>query len=620
MPARDDPSDRPRRAAPVAAYLERLHARHAPTAGGEVATYIPELAEADPAWFGICLVTVDGTVHETGDTHQEHTIQSVSKPFTFALTLDELGPAVVHRHVGVEPTGDPFNSIALDPATGAALNPMVNAGAITTAGLVAGERPGGALEHLLATYGAFAGRPLVVDERTYQSERSTGHRNRAIAHLLRGSGALVADPELAVDLYFRQCSVAVDCHDLAVMAATLANGGRNPLTGVLAATPSTVRRTLTVMASCGMYDGAGEWLYTVGLPAKSGVSGAIIAVLPGQFGLAVFSPPLDEQGNSVRGVAVCRDLSREMDLHLVRASHHPAATIRSVYTLAQVGSQRQRSAAEVAELARHGSDVLVFELQGDLDFQAAELVTRRIVDASVEPTHVVLDLRRVGNIEGSLEVLLADVHADISARDGELVLTGATAHPELIAHLQSVAADAGRPAPRTFDDLDLALEWCEDRLGASSDVLAPDRVELVDHELLSHLDAETVERFARHVERRNYAAGDFVVRHGETVPELVLVVSGHLSVTVPLPDGGARRVATLAGGMLVGETSLALSEPRLVDVRADTGVECQVLTRDALSEIRSSDPLLWTGLLEAVVRIQANRATRIRHELVQLSE
>ncbi len=287
--------------APVAAYLQRLHERYATVTEGEVASYIPELSGADPNWFGIVVATADGTVYEVGDTHQTFTIQSISKAFSFALALDSLGPDEVHRHVGVEPTGEAFNSIALDPTTGRPLNPMVNAGAISIAGVVDEHFGDASFSRLAETYGKFAGRALGFEQEVYESERDTGHRNRATAHLLKASGAIDVEPESAVDLYFRQCSIAVDAHDLAVMAATLANGGLNPLSGDRVVERDTVRRVLTVMSTCGMYDSAGDWLYTVGLPAKSGVGGGIVAVVPHVMSLCVWSPALDEKGNSLLG-------------------------------------------------------------------------------------------------------------------------------------------------------------------------------------------------------------------------------------------------------------------------------------------------------------------------------
>jgi glutaminase len=216
---------------PIDAYLERLHERWQGDVSGAVADYIPPLALADPEWFGIAVATTDGHCYEVGDSRRRFTIQSISKPFTYGLALRDLGLAAVDARVGVEPTGDAFNSISLAPDSGRPLNPMINAGAITSTSLVAGASAAEREERLLAAYASFAGRPLAVETAVYKSERDTGHRNRAIGHMLRSFGILETDPEAALDLYFRQCSVAVDCRDLSLMAATLANGGVHPLSG-----------------------------------------------------------------------------------------------------------------------------------------------------------------------------------------------------------------------------------------------------------------------------------------------------------------------------------------------------------------------------------------------------
>ncbi len=613
----EDPTDTSR--APVATYLRGLYERHRHVADGEVASYIPELSKVDPDLFGIVLATVDGAVYEVGDSRHRFTIQSISKAFTFAAALEEAGPELVRRHIGVEPTGDAFNSITLAPGTGTPYNPMVNAGAITAAGLIAQIHPDDGLDRLLDYYGRFAGRKLGIDTAVYRSEAETGHRNRAIAHLLRGSGALPVEPDAALDLYFQQCSVEIDAHDLGVMAATLANGGRNPLTGVQAATRTTVRNVLTVMASCGMYDGAGEWLYTVGLPAKSGVGGGIIAVLPGQFGLAVFSPPLDRHGNSERGVRVCRDLSAEMDLHVVRAGHRPAPPIHSIYTLAQVGSKRQRTAAEHDRLAQVGRKAVIVEIQGDLDFTAGEYLTRQLAAAADPFQHAVLDLRRVDDTHPAVLPLIAELSSTFSERGGAMVLSGVDHHESFVAGLCSAIASGGHPVPQQFSDLDVAMEWCEVQLGASSAEVVGEAIELAEHEVLHGLEPDHLATVTALLEGRTYPAGGTVSRRDDEAVELILVMSGHLSVLLRLADGHERRLATLDAGMLVGETALASSGPRLVDVRADTDVECLVLTAEAIADLRAHHLELWAALLANLVRIVAQRADRTRHELLSLA-
>lgn len=257
---------------------------------GELADYIPELAAVAPDSFGICIATVDGYVYEIGDSRIPFTIQSISKPFTYALALADRGSEAVAAKIDVEPSGEPFNEISLDPLTERPRNPMINAGAITAASLVAGPNPEARFERIRSAYSRYAGRELTFNEAVYTSEARTGHRNRAIGHMLRSFDVITGNPDEAVDLYFRQCSIDVTCRDLSLMAATMANNGVNPLTHERALAPAGVEQVLSVMATCGMYDGAGKWLVEVGLPAKSGVGGGVLAVLPGQIGIAVYSP------------------------------------------------------------------------------------------------------------------------------------------------------------------------------------------------------------------------------------------------------------------------------------------------------------------------------------------
>jgi glutaminase len=297
--------------------LNQLHAQCQTLTTGTLASYIPELAKANPDWFSICAVTMDGRVFQVGDAQQLFTIQSISKVFVYGMALEDHGRDTVLTKVGVEPTGDPFNSIIrLDEYSKRPDNPMINAGAIATTNLIAGQDPTERLNRMLEMFRRYTGHDAVVDISVFMSERSTGHRNRAMAHLMRHFGMIDDTIDQTLDLYFQQCSVMVTCRDLAVMAATLANRGINPLTRTQAVAPHYIRDILSVMYTCGMYNFAGEWAYKVGLPAKSGVSGGIIAVVPNQLGIGVFSPLLDTHGNSVRGIRVCELLSRQLELHL----------------------------------------------------------------------------------------------------------------------------------------------------------------------------------------------------------------------------------------------------------------------------------------------------------------
>lgn len=287
---------------------------------GNVADYIPELFKAKPEWFGITVVTTSGQAFQVGDSRQTFSIQSVSKPFIFGAALDEHGRDTVLKRVGVEPTGEAFNSISLDEESNRPFNPLVNAGAIATTDLITGKDYPARVNRLFEIFSKYIGRDVHVDNSIFMSERTTGHRNRAIGHLMRNFEMVSDNFEESLELYFQQCSIVIDSYDLAVMGATLANQGTNPLTGASAIEPEHVKDVLSIMLSCGMYDYAGEWAFRVGIPAKSGVGGGIVAVVPGVCGIGIFSPPLDKKGNSVRGVQVCEELSKDFGLHTFAVS------------------------------------------------------------------------------------------------------------------------------------------------------------------------------------------------------------------------------------------------------------------------------------------------------------
>jgi len=284
---------------------------------GAVADYIPALAAASPDLFAICVVGVRGRLFEIGDVSARFSIQSVSKPFVFALVCDAIGYEEARHRLGVNSTGYPFNSvIAVELNEDRTMNPLVNAGAIATTSLMPGDSADEKWERVREGLSRFAGRRLEIDEDVYESEASTNVRNQGIAHLLHGYQRLYFDPAQATDVYTRQCSLAVSVHDLAVMAATLSNGGVNPITGERVVGPGVCRRVLAVMATAGLYELTGDWLYEVGLPGKSGVSGGIVTAAPGKGGLATYSPPLDVAGNSVRGQLVTKYLAERLGLNL----------------------------------------------------------------------------------------------------------------------------------------------------------------------------------------------------------------------------------------------------------------------------------------------------------------
>jgi glutaminase len=584
-----------------------------------VATYIPELGKADPEWFGICLATTDGRLYETGDTRQPFTIQSISKAITYGLALEDRGLDAVLAKIGVEPSGDAFNSISLAPGTGCPLNPMINAGAIATTSLIAGRSPEDKLDRLLEVFSLYAGRGLAIDEAVYRSEKSTGHRNRAIGHMLRNFDVLTEDPDEALDLYFRQCSILVDCRDLALMAATLANGGVNPATGLRGIRHELVESVLSVMTTCGMYDFAGEWVYAVGMPAKSGVGGGILAVLPGQLGIGVFSPRLDARGNSVRGVAVCKDVSRDFSLHFLRAQRSSRATIRADYDLGQLRSRRLRTDAERAALDRARARVRILSLQGDLGFAALESVVSRIVKASASVDVCVVEVTRVAHVDAYAVTACASLVVDFAALGKELVLVGAQEHgPFLRALEEALTKSDHSSALRRFAELDSALEWCENRLLAETAPAAPDSVALAEHEMCAGLAPDQLAILAGALGPKSFAQGDLILREGDPAEEIFLLMRGLVSVTVDLPNDRRQRLSTVSPGMVFGELTIVDRSGRTADVRADTKVECLVLPARELDRIGEQYPALKIAVLTNLLRNVHQTVARLGRQVTAL--
>ncbi|OBG32749.1 MULTISPECIES: glutaminase A [Mycolicibacter] len=421
-------------AALVQRYLDGILAEHAGVGHGALASYIPELAEVDPTGFGLALSSSDGYVYESGDADVQFTMQSISKPFTYALALDQLGQTDVDARIGVEPSGEGFNKISVDQVTNVPKNPMINAGAIVACSLIPGKTSEDRFDLVRDFFSACAGRSLDFDEAVYQSERASGSRNRGIAYLLESFGALGADPDDALDLYIRQCSLKVTSTDLARMAATLARGGLNPLTGRQVTDAAVVRRTLSVMVTCGMYDAAGAWVSAVGMPAKSGVAGGIVAVLPGQLGIGVYSPRIDAKGNSVRGMLVCRSLSQQLGLHFLTVSSEAHAAIRGVYT------------------PRPG--IRVYEVHGDLLFAGAEQVARTATRECGEFDTAILDVSRLHTISEPARGLLAGLSEELRALDKQGLLVdpngSVTPDPDAYAGLVFATVEDALAATETW--------------------------------------------------------------------------------------------------------------------------------------------------------------------------
>ncbi|ATG55876.1 glutaminase A [Brachybacterium ginsengisoli] len=362
---------------PVPDYLEEVLDGLREDRAGAVADYIPELAAAEPDQLGIALTTALGRTYAAGDADVEFTIQSISKPFAYAAALMDRGAGTVLSAVGVEPSGEAFNELSLEQDTRRPKNPMINAGALTVHSLLVGEDadPAARVERVRELFSRLAGRELRIDEAVCASELETAHRNLALAHMLRSYGILTGDVPTVVEGYTRQCSLLVTVRDLSAMAATLATGGIQPVTGEQVLDAATARQVMAVMASAGMYDGAGDWLVRVGIPAKSGVAGGMVGVLPDLVGIGTFSPRLDRQGNSRRGGRLFERLSQDMDMHLFSPN----------------GSRQDAARASTAE----GTTSVA--LEGVVQLTAASEMLDLLEDSD-PATDVLLDLERVHSV------------------------------------------------------------------------------------------------------------------------------------------------------------------------------------------------------------------------------
>ncbi len=600
---------------PIDIYLRRIHAEISRLKDGAPYSTIPAMAQVDPDNFGIALATVDGHVYEIGDSREEFTIQSISKPFTYGLALEDLGCEAVDAKVDVEPSGDPFNEISLAEGTGRPANAMINAGALTATSLIKGSGGQSSFKRILSTYSAFAGRQLSVNEKVFESELKHGHRNTALAYLLRSFEIIDDDPAPVLEDYFRQCSVLVNCSDLSIMAATLANGGRNPLTGKQVLGIGSVERVLSVMMTSGMYDDAGAWISSVGMPGKSGVAGGIIAVLPGQVGLAVYSPPLDDHGTSVRGLATAQRISRDMELHFVRAARAGRSAILASYDVTETPSGIRRSSESADVLRENGHRARVVELNGDLLFAGGESVARELSGLPESVELVVLDLRRTEQLSDVALRLLSALHAAMTDADHQLVLVEAE---DVVAG--SLAGDgAGIPS---FSTRSAAVEYCENRLlERYGGQRVPEHVPVTASPALAPLEEADALALQSLMTAKTYDDGEVIRRIGLRFGGVYFITSGKVSSTSPGPSSERVKLNTLSAGMTFGEMALGSSMRQETTVRAVGPVEVMLLSDDAIAELEDRNPRLALALWKALTRDAYTRVEQyLRETAVRIRE
>lgn len=605
---------------PVWRHLNELYERHLSDRGGTLASYIPELATVESDRFGIAFATTDGFVYEVGDAAAQFTIQSISKPIVYGLALQDHGQEEMLRRIGVEPSGDAFNSINFDEQHNRPFNPMINSGAIAICASIIGSGHQERYARILDMFRRFTGRSLAIDEAVYRSEARTGNRNRAIAYLELNAGMIGGDVDEHLDLYFRQCSLLVTPRDLAVIGATLANGGLNPVTGERALDAEYVRSVLSVMNSCGMYDYAGGWQFDIGLPAKSGVGGGITAVVPGHLGIGVFSPRVDAVGNSVRGVKVCEDISRYFRLHLFEERGSSLVPFRRIYRGGEIRSKRIRRRDDARRLDRQGHLIVVYELQAELSFIEAERVTRRIIGDQETATHFILDLTRVVRIDAIALELLNTARETLEAAGKTFaIVTVSSEVPSAFAQ------------DMHFPDADIALEFFEDRLldmpessmtASSLTEIAGDAVALPleQFDLLSSMSDSAVAALRALLQLRPFAAGEKLIAQNSEAAELFFLTRGRVDVAVPVRSGLSHRVSTIDAGNMFGELALFGRAQRTADVIPATDGEALVLSADGMARLRDEHAEAYTGLLLAVGSSLTDRLRRANAEIRALSK
>ncbi len=573
-------------------YLDKLYTQIKAIKEGEVADYIPELAKVDADNFAIALVTTDGHVYQIGDSQVKFTIQSISKAFTYGIALEDNGLDKVLEKVDVEPSGEAFNSISLEENTGRPKNPMINAGAIATTGLVKGKTTDEKIARILDAFSLYTGHSMEVDHSVYLSEKESGHRNRSIAHLLRNYNILENDPDESLNAYFQQCSIEVTCRDLALMGASLANNGINPISAVRTVSEEYISNILSVMTSSGMYDYSGNWIYNIGMPAKSGVGGGIVAVLPGQFGLAIYSPRLDKKGNSVRGIKVCEALSKKFGLHMLHsASINSSMVIRSMYTGAEIRSSHAYNTTISDWLDVAGKKILVLELMGELTFVAAELIISEISKKISSTSHLIIDFSRVSNVEKSASLFFTDLIAYYKVHAINMFYVGLDNKYYFTSAIKKKVSPDELGSTISINDLDSALEWCENNLIVNSDICGEINLTIPfnEQQLCAGMSEEEItylKEFSTTVELKK---GETVCLEGDEAKCIYFLESGKVSIWLRGNHNTKTRLGVLSSGSAFGEAALFAKQLRSADVIADTNVVLRELQTSKL--LVRKDPL-----------------------------
>ncbi|WP_101652226.1 glutaminase A [Brevibacterium ihuae] len=579
--------------APIQRYLDTVHESLLDIRGGSTKSSNTVLASQDPNLCGLAMTTSDGFTYTAGDAEVPFAIQSISKVFCYAIALQDRGFAYMDSKIDVEPSGSSFADLSSESGSGRPKNALINIGAIAATGQILPERGRTVFDKILSVMSACAGRQLIMDEDVHSQDSQGSAHNRGLTWFLSSWGILEGDPNPAHDDYTKQCAIAVTAKDLSVMAATLANLGVNPVTQERVFDTRVVQRVLSVMLTCGMYDDSGDWVASVGLPAKSGVGGGIISVLPGQLGLASFSPPLDEHGSSVRGLAAHRQISSDLELHFVRTSKAGLSTIRSNETIDKTPSTTRRPEAAEKVLAEHGHQAHVVEVMGDLLFSGAEVLSRAVAVFGDDTECIVIDLSRADDIA---EVSVGQLSRMARALDESGIALGLVDPDDRLAELMvPVEMDV-----EIFGSRNEALTWAENRIleeYGDADCFPDEEADRPT--LIGSIDPEFREKIAEHLVDEEYAAGDVIRRIGQKFDGIRFITSGTVHTLSPA-DRGREVVSILTAGMSFGELSLNDHFKQPFTVKAETDTEIKLLPKDAIEKMMETDPITVSHLWRAI--------------------
>ena len=567
---------------------------------GVLANYIPELSNVNPNNFGIVLTTVDGFQYAYGDTNIDFTIQSISKPFIYGMAIQEYGVKKVFERISVEPSGDAFNSISLYPESGRPFNPMINAGAIAATDIIWQLHREETFDLILKTFSTYAGSPLQMDESVYNSESATGHRNRAIAHLLRNFNILQTEVDAPLDMYFKQCSINVNCRQLSLMGATLANNGINPVTGKRALKAKYIPNVLSVMATCGMYDYSGEWIYNVGLPAKSGVGGAVMAVLPGQLSISVYSPLLDKKGNSVLGIDLCKKIAEKFSLHLYKTPRQIKQVLRRQLTLLTARSKYKRDLDAESLFEQFGGNVHIMELQGELCFATCESFMRKI---SPDCQALILNVRRCTIMDDGALNLLLKLHEQFHAFGKTMFITDYR-HLDLFATLTHKHYDFLK-----FEAFDEAMFSLENSILVDHGYEPKmEPVQLKDQQLLKGLTENELCELKKHLLYKCFGQGEIIIEKGSAAEDIFFLESGRVAIQDMSNEKRDFTLAIINSGNSFGEMALLDKQQRSANVRAQTKVTCFIMLYEVLDKIES----LASIKVKILTNLGASLSARLR--------